>query len=155
MNKKQILGIAGEQMVAKYLKKQKYKIIATNYTCPVGELDLIALDKDTYVFIEVKTRTSFKYGLPREAVDEFKRRKIERLAQYYMNLHNLNSCLARFDVIEVFDTDINHIKNAWNMGEWWKFLKKSSKKYQKNIALFTNLCYSNAMASNGPLDARY
>lgn len=117
MNKKQILGIAGEQMVAKYLKKQKYKIIATNYTCPVGELDLIALDKDTYVFIEVKTRTSFKYGLPREAVDEFKRRKIERLAQYYMNLHNLNSCLARFDVIEVFDTDINHIKNAWNMGE--------------------------------------
>lgn len=117
MRKQQLLGIAGEQIVAKYLKKNKYKVIATNYTCPIGELDIIALDKDTYVFIEVKTRTSFKFGLPREAVDEYKRHKIERLAEYYMNLHRLNSCLARFDVIEVYDNHINHIKNAWNMGE--------------------------------------
>lgn len=117
MHKGQLLGIAGEQMVAKHLKKQKYKIIATNYTCPVGELDIIAMDKDTYVFIEVKTRTSFKYGLPRDAVDEHKRRKIERLAQYYMNLHNLNNSLARFDVIEVYDDNIYHIKDAWIMGD--------------------------------------
>ena len=76
MRKQQLLGIAGEQMVDSYLKKNKYKIIATNYTCQLGELDIIAKDKDTYVFIEVKTRSSFKYGLPREAVDEFKRHKI-------------------------------------------------------------------------------
>jgi len=113
MNDNQILGLNGEIMAQQYLKKQKYKLLEKNYRCPMGELDIISKDKDTIVFIEVKTRTSQKYGLPCEAVNFTKRQKIEKSAKYYLNLHNMNNCNARFDVIEILDNKINHIINAW------------------------------------------
>jgi len=115
MNENQILGLNGELLAQKYLKKKKYKLLETNYRCPMGELDIIAKDKDIVVFIEVKTRTSQKFGLPCEAVNYIKRQKIERSAKYYLNLFHLNNSASRFDVIEVLDNKINHIMNAWEM----------------------------------------
>ncbi|MCK9575544.1 MAG: YraN family protein [Clostridia bacterium] len=112
MNNK-VLGFSGESQAAKLLKTKKYKIIATNYVCPIGEIDIIANDKNVIVFVEVKTRLTEKYGLPREAVTRFKQQKLKNLAKYYLKNHNLLDCPARFDVIEVFDGETNHIINAF------------------------------------------
>lgn len=115
MNNNQVYGIKGEELAAKYLKKHGYKIIKRNYKCPVGEIDIIAKDKDILVFIEVKSRNSLAYGRPAEAVDEFKQRKLTQLAKYYINLNNLYNVFARFDVVEVLGDEINLIQNAWTL----------------------------------------
>ena len=108
-----ILGDYGEKLAAKYLKKHKYKILEQNYTCPIGEIDIIAKDKGTLVIVEVKTRTSKLYGAPAEAVDEYKQRKLHRLGLYYQRSKRMFDMPIRFDVIEVLDKDINHIINAF------------------------------------------
>ena len=112
MNKK-IKGLVGEDLAADYLVKNKYKIIARNYNCPLGEIDIVALDKKMLVFVEVKTRTSQTFGLPREAVNKPKQRHISKTAQYFMREYDVFSLETRFDVIEVLDEKINHIKNAF------------------------------------------
>lgn len=112
MNKK-IKGAVGEDLAVKYLLKNKYKIVARNYSCPLGEVDIVALDKKTLVFAEVKMRTSEVFGLPREAVNKQKQRHIAKTAQYFMHEHQVFSLETRFDVIEVLDEKITHIKNAF------------------------------------------
>ena len=112
MNKK-IKGLVGEDLAVNYLVKNKYKIIARNYSCPLGEIDIVALDKKMLVFVEVKTRTSQVFGLPREAVNKPKQRHISKTAQYFMREYDVFSLETRFDVIEVLDEKINHIKNAF------------------------------------------
>ena len=83
MNKK-IKGDFGEDLATNYLIKNKYKIIARNYSCALGEIDIVALDKKTIVFVEVKTRTSQAFGLPREAVTRSKQQHICKTAQYFV-----------------------------------------------------------------------
>ena len=102
----------GEKLAAKYLKKQGYTIISQNYKAKMGEIDIIAMDKDTLVFAEVKQRKTADFGAPREFVTKEKQRKIKNTAQLYMmkNKHNGN---LRFDVVEVLDKEITHIKNAF------------------------------------------
>ncbi len=112
MNKK-IKGVVGEDLATNYLVKNKYKIIARNYKCACGEIDIVALDKNTLVFIEVKTRTSQVFGLPREAVNKPKQKHITKSAQYFRQEYNVFSLEMRFDVIEILDEKINHIKNAF------------------------------------------
>ena len=112
MNKK-IKGAFGEDLATNYLIKNKYKIIARNYSCAMGEVDIVALDKKTLVFIEVKTRTSQVFGLPREAVNKPKQRHIVKTAQYFRQEYDVFSLEMRFDVIEILDEKINHIKNAF------------------------------------------
>lgn len=108
-----ILGKLGEEKAKKYLKKAGFKIVETNYTNLLGEIDIIAKDKDTIVFVEVKTRTSCAFGTPAMAVGTHKQRKLTQVATLYLKTtKNLNSP-ARFDVIEVFDDKLNHIKNAF------------------------------------------
>ena len=68
MNQKQVEGKAGEDIATQYLIKQEYTIICRNFRCLQGEIDIIAIDEKTLVFIEVKTRTSTKFGEPKEAV---------------------------------------------------------------------------------------
>ena len=70
------IGNFGEDEAIRYLIKNKYKIIERNYSCKLGEIDIIAKDKDVLVFIEVKTRTNDKYGSPSLAVNYYKKRKI-------------------------------------------------------------------------------
>ena len=72
---KKLLGRAGEKLAVDFLKKKGFKILKTNYKTVVGEIDIIAQDREYIVFIEVKTRSSDNYGLPREAVDRKKQEK--------------------------------------------------------------------------------
>lgn len=105
------LGKQGEKAALKYLKKNKYKILERNYSCNFGEADIIARDKDDIVFIEVKTRTSIYYGTPAEAVTPKRQENYRRIAASY--LHDVDKYPIRFDIIEILDGEISHIKNAF------------------------------------------
>jgi putative endonuclease len=112
------LGLRGENAAARYLKKLGYIIVARAHRDNIGELDLVAVDGRTVVFIEVKTRTSHDAGHPADAVDEAKQRRLTRLALSYMKRHDLLECRARFDVIAVTWPDrgrptIEHFQNAF------------------------------------------
>ena len=116
MYDRHVLGKQGEDEVKKYLLNNGYKILERNYYCKVGELDIIALDKDEFVFIEVKTRSQNIFGTPAEAVDKNKKSHIYRTAEYYVAKAGIENRKMRFDVIEVKERDdkifINQIKNA-------------------------------------------
>ena len=113
-------GRLGESLAAEFLVRQRYVIIERNYRKPYGEVDIIAQDGDTVVFVEVKTRKSLGFGSATEAVDVRKQRHISRIAQEYMQSRSLFGSPARFDVIAVqLDSDnrpaaIDHIKNAFD-----------------------------------------
>ena len=68
MTNTKIYGVTGEQEAKNYLVKKGYKIVKMNFSCKIGEIDIIAMDKDTLVFVEVKARNTAMFGLPREAV---------------------------------------------------------------------------------------
>ena len=113
-NKK--IVIFGEMLVITYLENMNYEILDKNYKTKFGEIDIIAKDKKEYVFIEVKTRTSSKYGMPSEAVDFNKEKHIKKSSQVYVYLNNLENKYIRYDVIEVYFINknkyyINHLKN--------------------------------------------
>ena len=95
------LGDAGEDLAAAALKKQGYKILERNYVCPLGEIDLIARQGKTYVFIEVKTRKNDRFGAPQEAVNSTKQRKLRLLADYYLKQKRLGEVDLRFDVVGI------------------------------------------------------
>ena len=108
------LGKKGEELAIQYLQEHNYKIIDKNFRTRLGEIDIIAKDKQELVFIEVKTRTSNQYGSPSEAVDNIKIKHIEKAAEYYIYIKQLQNEYIRFDVIEVMADNgkykINHIK---------------------------------------------
>ncbi len=101
-DERQILGAEGERAAEKFLKRRRYTIVERNYRCPVGEVDLVALDGRTVVFIEVKTRTGEGWGTPLEAVDRRKQRQVSRAAQYFLAQHRLQDREARFDVVGIW-----------------------------------------------------
>ena len=109
-------GKIGEDIAVKYLENIKYKIIERNFECKQGEIDIIAKDKEWIVFVEVKTRASVLYGLPKEAVNQNKKKHIYRSAEYYIYSRNLQNIPIRIDVIEVYKKHrkfwVNHIKQA-------------------------------------------
>ena len=107
------IGMKGQNVAEEYLIKQNMKIILHNYRSKHGEIDLIALDGEYIVFIEVKYRSSLKYGSPAEAVGFYKQQRIIKTAQYYLYTHGRSNSDIRFDVIEVLGETINHIKNAF------------------------------------------
>src|SRR6476469_3034475 len=113
------LGRRGEDAAATYLKNLGYVIVAHGHRDNIGELDLVAVDGRTVVFIEVKTRTSHDAGHPADAVDEKKQQRLTRLALSYMKRHDLLECAARFDVVAVTwpadsnQPTIEHFQNAF------------------------------------------
>lgn len=113
------LGNLGETIACDYLIKQGYHIIQRNFSCKVGELDIIATDNDFLVFIEVKTRTSDRFGLPSESVSYSKQKKIVKTALCFIAYKKLFDYMSRFDVIEVTVGEsyeahqINLIKDAF------------------------------------------
>lgn len=111
------IGKLGEDEVCKYLTKNNYEILRRNFLCKSGEVDIIAKYEDEYVFIEVKTRMSKKYGAPAEAVDINKQKHIINATRYFVYINSLENKNIRFDVIEVYlnknNKMINHIKNAF------------------------------------------
>jgi putative endonuclease len=113
------LGARGEEIAVAYLKRQKYRIIETNFRCRCGEVDIIARDGKTLVFVEVKTRRTASYGLPQLAVTPFKQRQISKAALTYLSKNRLMEENARFDVVSIFLLDtsptVDHIKNAFDL----------------------------------------
>lgn len=94
------LGLKGEQIAKKYLLKKGYKILAANYQCRFGELDLIAKDKNCLVFCEVKTRSKGMIAPPQESVTPAKQRKMIKTAQFWL-MENQTDAEMRFDVLAV------------------------------------------------------
>lgn len=111
---KQKIGKEGENIAVEYLKKIGYNILERNFQCRQGEIDIIALDKREYVFIEVKTRTNNNYGKPIDAVDKNKIKHLKKSIIYYIYINKLENEFIRIDVIEIIKKNekfyINHIK---------------------------------------------
>lgn len=114
MNNKE-KGNLGELIALRYLIKNGAKILEKNYRIKTGEIDIIAKIEDKLVFIEVKSRSSTRYGYPAEAVNYKKINKISNVARYFMLINNFNDVPIRFDVIEIYfnEKKINHIINAF------------------------------------------
>lgn len=112
-NKREI-GTVYEQRVGRYLETQGYEILHYNFRCRIGEIDIIAKDKEYIVFCEVKFRSKTGTGNPMEAVDSRKQRVISKCALYYLTQHHMTECACRFDVISVLGDEITVIKNAFD-----------------------------------------
>jgi putative endonuclease len=94
------LGERGEELAVKFLKKKGYRIVKKNFSTPMGEIDIIAEQNGTLVFVEVKTRESIDFGHPYEAVNRRKRKKIANVALLYLKkLKEPPPC--RFDVVSI------------------------------------------------------
>lgn len=113
----QELGKFGENQAVIFLEKQNCEIIARNFSCKQGEIDIIAKDKEELVFFEVKTRHNDLFGKAVEAVDNLKQKHIWSAAKYYLYSNNLMNSFVRFDVIEVYVKNskvfINQIRNIF------------------------------------------
>jgi putative endonuclease len=110
------LGVSGEALAEDHLRGLGYQIVEKDVRTPLGQLDLVVLDGKTLVFVEVKTRTGHGYGLPQEAVDAKKIRKLRQLGLYYLKMRPHRGSV-RFDVVGLTVTDgrlirVDHIKNA-------------------------------------------
>ncbi|MGO1367906.1 MAG: YraN family protein [Senegalia sp. (in: firmicutes)] len=110
-----IKGDIGEEIAIKSLLGKGYMILEKNFTTKIGEIDIIAKDKDIVAFIEVKSRLNSNYGNPYEAVNIKKQRKIINTAKLYQKYNNLYNTQFRFDIIEIYvdENKINHIVNAF------------------------------------------
>lgn len=113
------LGKFGETLALKKIKRLGYKRIVRNYRCPLGEVDLIAWDGDTLVFIEIKTRMGRSTDYAKEAVNARKKRQISKVALAYMKSNDYSDAKARFDVVAVCvgrgEPEIEVIKNAFEL----------------------------------------
>ena len=114
MNKKEI-GNRYEKIVERFLEKNGYQILESNYRNFIGEIDIISKFENCIVFIEVKSRKTKKYGLPRESVTKKKIDKIRKCSLIYLRDNNIYDNPLSFDVVEVYinEKKINHIKNAF------------------------------------------
>lgn len=118
MGTNKVFGAFGESLAVEYLSKNGYKVLERNFRCRIGEIDIIAIQEDTVAFIEVKTRSSEKFGMPSEAVSLTKQNRMVKTALYYMQKNKLLDHMCRFDVIEIIvDEDnskrINLIQDAF------------------------------------------
>ena len=114
----QVLGRQGEDAALEYLKEQGFRIVKRGYRCGRGEIDIIAYDGDTLVFVEVKTRDLSAPMLPEESVTPHKQKQIRRVAEAYLYHHRLEDIPCRFDVLALrFDSqrgfEIRHYRDAF------------------------------------------
>ena len=116
---KKELGKEGEEKALRFLKKKGYRIIEQNYVCKMGEMDIIAKERDTLVFIEVKTRTSMAFGPPQLAVTQFKQRQLSKVALHFLKEKKLEDIKARFDVVAILlhpeREEIELIRDAFDL----------------------------------------
>ena len=116
------LGQRGERAAERYLRKLGYLILARGDRSKLGELDIIAVEVRTVVFVEVKTRSSHDAGHPADAVDLHKQRRMTRAARAYIKRHQLEDTACRFDVIAITWHNrkpplIEHYRNAFEAAE--------------------------------------
>ncbi len=98
---KKLSGGHGEEIAARYLAGQGYKIIARNVRSKFGEIDLVARHGRTLCFVEVKARRSSRFGWPEESVTPLKQHRLRRLAEWYLQAHRLSNVPVRFDVVSL------------------------------------------------------
>lgn len=121
MNKAKLAGAWGEALAAEYLRKKKYTLIASNYSCRFGEIDLIVKNRNFLVFVEVKLRKSASFASAREFVDQRKQDRLRSTAGLYLSEHP-TSLQPRFDVIEIYapegtqtaHPEIHHLEDAFS-----------------------------------------
>ena len=117
LDRQQQFGKRAERLAAEYLQRLGYRILATNYRSTVGEIDIVAHDKGTIVFVEVKARSSHRFGSPKAAVTPAKQRKVSMAALDYLKRSGNIDARARFDVVAIDTaggtTDIEVVKNAF------------------------------------------
>ena len=120
MGRNNIVGAWGESLAADYLQKKHYKLVASNYSCRFGEIDLIVCSKEFLVFVEVKLRKSANFAMALEHVDIFKQNRIRTTAELYLSEYPTN-LQPRFDVIEIYapmgmntkKPEIHHLEDAF------------------------------------------
>ena len=120
MGRNNLLGAWGEALAADYLRKKHYRILATNFRIRMGEIDIIAADREYLVFVEVKLRKNADFALAREFVDDRKQKRLRAAAGFYLAGHPTN-LQPRFDVIEIYAPEgtqtrrpaINHLEDAF------------------------------------------
>jgi putative endonuclease len=95
------VGALGEKVAAGFLKKRGYRIIETNYRCRDGEIDIIARQGETLVFVEVRTKSSRDFGSPEESITAAKKARLRTLAARYAQEHDGLPLLQRIDVVSV------------------------------------------------------
>lgn len=112
-----VLGQKGEAIAAEYLTQRGYRIIERNCRTKLGEIDIVAHDGQTLVFVEVKTRSQGAPVHPIAAVDSRKQRKLRQLAESYLLKHGLSEREVRFDIVCVLEgnkgQDVEHLTNAF------------------------------------------
>lgn len=99
------MGQKGESIAVRFLQEKGYHILERNYRNTFGEIDIVANDAGTLVFLEVKTRKNANFSLPAEAVTVRKQQKISRVAQAYLSQHDQHDSNARFDVVTILQPD--------------------------------------------------
>lgn len=117
LNRQQQFGRRSERLAVEYLKRSGYRVLEVNFRTRCGEIDIIASDKGTIVFVEVKARASSRFGSPKGAVTAAKQRKISMAALAYLKQSGQTAARARFDVVAI-DTaagqaKIELVKNAF------------------------------------------
>lgn len=120
MGQSNVLGAWGESLAAEYLRKKRYQLVAANYRCRFGEIDLIVSNRKYLVFVEVKLRKSGRFARAAEFVDYHKQNRLRTTAQMYLT-ENPTQLQPRFDVIEIYapegtatrNPEIHHLEDAF------------------------------------------
>ena len=110
-------------MLFRSLEAKGYRVLAKNFACAMGEIDLVMQDGDVVVFVEVKARETLAYGEPIEAVTPQKVRKIAFTAQQFLVQKRMLGRLVRFDVVEVLCGEVRHTENAFSMADAAKYVR--------------------------------
>jgi putative endonuclease len=97
------LGRRGERIAERYLRRHGYLILERNFRGAGAEIDLVAMDGETLVFVEVKTRRTTQAGMPQEAVNSYKQRHLRRAGEVYAQSHRAHDRPMRFDVVAILE----------------------------------------------------
>ena len=121
MARNNIVGSWGESIAAEFLKKKHYKLLAMNYRCRYGEIDLIVSNRKYLVFVEVKLRKSDRFASALEHVDQHKQQRLRTTAEFFLSEYQ-TELQPRFDVIEIYapegtlttKPEIHHLEDAFS-----------------------------------------
>lgn len=116
---RKLLGASGEDAACTYLRSQGYRILEKNFRNALGEVDIIAQDRDTICFVEVKTRKNDGFGSPLEAVTRKKMLKLRQVALGYLKSRQISDAKARFDVVAIVEDppSVQLVRNAFGTDE--------------------------------------
>ena len=110
-------GQRGEDRAARAIERRGYRIVERNYRCRLGEIDIVARDGETLVFVEVRSRSDGRHGSGLEAVSPRKQRQVARVAQHYLVARKPRFDTFRFDVVGITGDDVTVVRDAFRLGD--------------------------------------